>query len=239
MDSLFTEYEQVTQEMMNIVTEEFIAAKFFINLKDGAFTHRQLQYFATQYGYYSRNFPRILGAAISAMEPSSKWWAPIADNLWDEAGRGIANKTHEQLYRTFWLSVDPDILLDRNGLPCEPMSPAVTTAVRTFLQFFYQATPLEAMAAVGLGSELFAGDVMGFIGEALRHPAYNRERQVNTLFWDIHADEHEPRHYNLCRDILLEHRHPDDLRIMFTAARIIAVSEAQMYEGLYHEMIRL
>ncbi len=65
----------------------------------------------------------MLGAAISAMAPAGVWWIPLADNLWDEAGRGIPGKSHEELYKTFLLSADPQLTLDAQGLPPEPMSP--------------------------------------------------------------------------------------------------------------------
>ncbi|MCY0907742.1 MAG: iron-containing redox enzyme family protein, partial [Sulfobacillus thermotolerans] len=78
---------------------------FFEALAAGQYTPIQLRHFAIQYGYYSRHFPRVLGAAISAMAPYPQWWMPLADNLWDEAGRGVPGKSHEELYRTFLLSV--------------------------------------------------------------------------------------------------------------------------------------
>ena len=190
-------YEQVEEEMNRMVEKEFYEGAFFKNLLQGSYTLPQIRHFAIQYSYYSRNFPRVLGAAISAMAPIDAWWIPLADNLWDEAGRGVLGKSHEQLYRSFLLSVDPEISLDENENPPEPMSPAVETAIRTFIEFFYHATPLEAMAAVGLGSEMFAGNVMGTIAKGLQHPVYNAQRKLNVLFWTLHAEEHEPHHYQL------------------------------------------
>ncbi|WP_244893448.1 hypothetical protein [Ferroacidibacillus organovorans] len=43
----------------------------------------------------------------------------------------------------------PDVELDASGVPKQPMSSAVVAAVKTFIDFFRKATPLEAMAAVG------------------------------------------------------------------------------------------
>lgn len=197
----------------------------------------QIRHFAIQYSYYSRNFPRVLGAAISAMPPIDSWWIPLADNLWDEAGRGVLGKSHVQLYRTFLLSVDPEIPLDENGIPHGPMSPAVEKAIRTFIEFFRGASPLEAMAAMGLGSEMFAGSVMGTIARGLQHPSYNKTHPLDVLFWTLHADEHEPRHYQLCKDILIQYTDQDSLRTMFEVGRSIARSEALMYEELHREMM--
>ncbi|MCL6548906.1 MAG: iron-containing redox enzyme family protein [Alicyclobacillus sp.] len=235
-EPLLRTYEDVEREVLAVVRAEFFEAPFFTCLAEGRYTLPQVRHFAIQYSYYSRHFPRVLGAAIAAMEPRDTWWIPLADNLWDEAGRGEPGRSHEQLYRTFLLSVDPDLPLDSLGFPKEPMSPCVKRAVDTFIQFFRDADPLAAMAAVGLGSELFAGDVMGFIGQAFRHPAYNRHRRIDTRFWEAHARDHEPRHYQLCKDILATYTSPEALRTMYRAGASIARSEAAMYDGLHSEM---
>jgi pyrroloquinoline-quinone synthase len=234
----FETYEDVETAMMDVVRQAFHEGVFLRNLLQGNYTMGQIRHFAIQYSYYSRNFPRVLGAAVSAMAPIDTWWVPIADNLWDEAGRGEPGKAHERLYQSFLLSVDPDIPMNEWGIPAEPMSPAVDKAIRTFIDFFREATPLEAMAAVGLGSEMFAGDVMGTIAEGLRHPSYNIERNLNLLFWDVHANEHEPRHYQLCKDILIQFKTPEDLRTMYEVGRNIAQSEALMYQELHEEMMK-
>jgi pyrroloquinoline-quinone synthase len=235
----FQTYADVEKAMDAVVDKEFFDAPFLTNLLQGRYSDRQIRHFAIQYSYYSRNFPRVLGAAVSAMEPLDTWWVPLADNLWDEAGRGKPGHSHEQLYKTFLFSVDPEVPVDDRGIPTEPMSPAVGEAIQTFIDFFRNATPLEAMAAVGLGSEMFAGRVMKAIGEGFRRPEYNRDRQIDVRFWEVHADEHEPRHYQLCKDILEQYTRPDELRRMFEVGRDIAKSEARMYQGLHEEMMRI
>lgn len=239
LQTQFKHYEFVESAMLEVVEQKFYEGPFFKSLLAGQYTMRQVRYFAIQYSFYSRHFPRVLGAAISAMAPKASWWIPLADNLWDEAGRGVPGKSHEDLYRTFLLSVDPDIQLDQDGIPMQPMSSAVDKAVNTFVEFFRQATPLESMAAVGLGSELFAGQVMGKIAKGLRHLSYNQARPLNVLFWEVHADEHEPRHYQLCKDILAQYTSPKELALMFEVGREIALSEARMYTELHMEMLAL
>lgn len=236
---MFEHYEDVELAMNRLVEQEFLHGSFLSTLRSGTYTTEQIQYFAVQYSYYSRHFPRVLGAAISAMPPLDTWWVPLADNLWDEAGHGARGKSHEQLYKTFLFSAIPTIELDNHGMPSQqPISTAVSNAIDTFIDFFRKADPLEAMAAVGLGSEMFAGTVMGDIANGLRHPNYN-QNALNLLFWDIHADEHEPRHYQLCKDILEQFTDTDDLEVMYAVGSKIAKSEALMYEQLHQEMCRL
>ncbi|SFU86691.1 TenA family transcriptional regulator [Alicyclobacillus macrosporangiidus] len=232
-------YADVERAVEALVEEEFFNGAFLQTLGAGAYSYAQIRHFALQYAYYSRNFPRVLGAAISAMPPIDTWWVPIADNLWDEAGRGEPGRAHEKLYLTFLRSVVPDARLDANGIPDEPMSPAVQKAIDTFIDFFRHASPLQAMAAVGLGSEMFAGAVMGRIGQYFQHPAYNRDRVIDVRFWQVHADEHEPRHYQLCKDVLQSFTSPDDLKTMYETGKFIAQSEARMYQELHEEMMRL
>lgn len=231
----FAFYSEVEQAMQQIVQDAFYPQPFFQSLLSGSWSRRFLEYFTVQYAHYSAHFPRVLGAAISAMEPNDSWWIPLADNLWDEAGRGRQGHSHSQLYRTFALSVMSPSEFEHR-LVQWPCSLAVSTAIDHFITFFHHATSLQAMAAVGLGSEFFAGDIMGLIGQGLRHPQYQRFGPLNPQFWELHADSDEPRHYHLCRNVLLtlaSDRH--NLQCMFTSGQDIALSEANMYRQLYCE----
>jgi pyrroloquinoline quinone (PQQ) biosynthesis protein C len=220
-----------------MVKERIIEGRFLTTLLAGEFSEKQIEQFALQYSYYSRNFPRVLGAAIAAMEPLDKWWVPIADNLWDEAGRGNPKGYHSRLFRTFLESAAPNVEINDEHVPNVPVFPAPRQAVDTFLKFLRDASPLQAMAAIGLGSELFAGEVMGLIGKGLKHPNYNRSRKLNVTFWMAHADSHEPRHYQLCKDILAEYTDPQDLRTMYEAGAAMAMSEADFYDGIYDSIV--
>ncbi|MDB5084590.1 MAG: hypothetical protein JWN30_1476 [Bacilli bacterium] len=235
---IFNTYEEVETALWQVVHEHFFQGDFLTTLAAGSYKDDQIREFAIQYSFYSRHFPRVLGAAISAMPPLDSWWIPLADNLWDEAGRGAEGKSHALLYRTFLTSVDPSIHYDAKGYPIgATMQDCIMEAIDTFIKFFRACTPLQAMAAVGLGSELFAGAVMGKIGEGLQHPAYNQNRAINTLFWAAHADEHEPRHYQLCKDILQTFSQPDELRVMFETGSYIAQSEARMYDKIHRHLL--
>lgn len=225
--------------MDQIVHHYFYEGVFFKTLLHGDYSIDQLRYFAIQYSYYSRHFPRVLGAAISAMEPQSEWWIPLADNLWDEAGRGIMGRDHESLYRTFLTSVYPSITLDQHGIPLVPMSSSVSEAITGFIHFFRNATPIEAMAAVGFGSEYFAGTVMGMIAKGMEHPHYQRVHPIDVTFWTAHAHEHEPHHYQLCKNILMKEQNPINIEIMYRTGKEIAISEATMYTNLHKEMLKL
>lgn len=233
----FHTYADVEAALLELVEAKIVEGRFMRTLCSGAFTPAQIREFALQYSYYSRNFPRVLGAAVTAVEPLDRWWVPLVDNLWDEAGRGNPKGYHSKMYRTFLESVAPDVTINEENVPDYPVGDATKRAVETFIKFLQGASTLEAMAAVGLGSELFAGKVMGLIGEGLRHPNYNREQRVNVGFWMAHADTHEPRHYQLCKDVLVDFSQSEELRTIYHAGARMALSEAQFYEDLYEEMM--
>jgi pyrroloquinoline quinone (PQQ) biosynthesis protein C len=233
----FKSYEEVEQAVMNQVEERILNGRFLTALAKGEFTETQIREFALNYSYYSRSFPRVLGAAVAAVEPLDKWWVPLVDNLWDEAGRGNPKGDHSRMFRTFLESAAPDISISDEHVPDYPVSVPAKRAVDTFIYFLQNATSLEAMAAVGLGSELFAGIVMGTIGEALKHPNYNANRKLNVAFWMAHADSHEPRHYQLCKDVLVNFTSVEDLQAIYQAGVYIAMSEANFYEGIYERML--
>lgn len=230
-------YADVERAVMEQVEAQIVQGRFLKALQAGEFTAAQIREFALQYSYYSRNFPRVLGAAVAAVEPLDRWWVPLVDNMWDEAGRGNPKGYHSRMYRTFLESVAPDVVINEEHVPDYPVGAATKRAVDSFIEFLRQATTLEAMAAVGLGSELFAGLVMGLIGEGLRHPNYNEPGKVNVGFWMAHADTHEPRHYQLCRDVLIDFPAPEQLQAIYHAGVTIAMSEARFYDELYDEMM--
>lgn len=229
-------YEDVEKAIWDLVDEHIIEGKFIKTLRSGGFTPRQIKEFALQYSYYSRNFPRVIGTAVGAVKPEDDWWVPLVDNLWDEAGRGNPKGYHSRLYHSFLITAAPDIPTDEKYVPDYPVSATVKDATEVFIQFLKNCTPLEAMAAVGFGSEMFAGKVMGLIGEGLKHPNYNREQKLNVTFWLAHADHHEPRHYELCKNVLQRHTSEQELREMYRAGAYITLSEANMYDGLYERM---
>ncbi|AEJ41221.1 hypothetical protein TPY_3063 [Sulfobacillus acidophilus TPY] len=225
-------YRDVERAMQEFVSLAFYPQPFFQELGQGLWSSEFLKYFAVQYGYYSAHFPRILGAAIAAMEPDDAWWIPLADNLWDEAGRGVPGQSHQQLYRTFLVSVAPE-WGDPNARP--PLGDAVRRTVQGSLALLRVVTPWEAMAAIGLGSEFFAADVMGTIAQGLKHPHYQGDRPVDTRFWDLHAAKDEPRHYALCRAQLQRLEDPAHLTQALAVGQRFAQLEALMYHGIYDE----
>ena len=229
-------YDEVEQAMQRYIDQVFLNQPFFRTLLGGEWDGRVLRYFAQQYAHYSANFPRVLGSAIAAMAPEDRWWIPLAENLWDEAGRGIPGHSHAVLYGSFLHSVDPSSLLwypQRSQWP--KMGASVQGAVETFIDFFAEASPLEAMAAVGLGSEFVAGQVMGVIAQGLRHPRYQKPNPINTAFWDVHAEHDEPRHYALCSAVLREQTTAKNYDRVLDISKRIAGSESLMYEGIYQE----
>ncbi|WP_240675743.1 TenA family transcriptional regulator [Ammoniphilus sp. CFH 90114] len=233
---LFTDYQQVEQAIWEIVEKEIIQGEFMQSLLAGEWTPEQVSEFALQYSYYSRNFPRVLGAAVAAVMPEDDWWVPLVDNLWDEGGRGNPKAYHSKLYHSFLITAAPHVSTNEKYVPDYPVSPATVGAVDTFISFLRSATPLEAMASIGLGSELFAGKVMGLIGEGLSHDRYNQDRKLNLTFWKVHADHHEPRHYQLCKDVLVRFTSQEDLQTIYRAGAYITRSEARFYQGLMDRM---
>lgn len=234
---IFQTYEEVEQAVMAQVDKYILKGRFMTALRNGEFTEAQIREFALNYSFYSRSFPRVLGAAVAAVEPLDRWWVPLVDNLWDEGGRGNPKGYHSRMFRTFLESAAPDISINDEHVPDHPISIPAKRAVDTFIYFLQNATSLEAMAAVGLGSELFAGIVMGTIGEALKHPNYNQTRKLNVGFWMAHADSHEPRHYQLCKDVLINFTSPEELQAIHQAGVYIAMSEAKFYDGIYERML--
>lgn len=232
----FETYEQVEEAILQVVKEEIENGEFMQTLVAGEWNMQQVREFALQYSYYSRNFPRVLAAAVTAVIAEDDWWIPLVDNIWDEAGRGNPQAFHSKLYHSYMVTAAPDVPTNDKYIPDYPVAPPALDAVNNFINFLRNATPLEAMAAIGFGSEFFAGKIMGLIGKGMQHPNYNKESEINATFWTVHADIHEPRHYALCRNVMAQHTTPQELEAMYNAGAYITRCEARFYDGLYERM---
>ncbi|WP_053958251.1 hypothetical protein [Sulfobacillus thermosulfidooxidans] len=80
-------------------------------------------------------------------------------------------------------------------------------------------------------------DILGTIGQGLRHPRYQQQSSVNTTFWEVHACQDELRHYALCRTVLLKETPADSYQHILEIGQDIAGSEASMYDGIYQEAL--
>ncbi|MCL5972049.1 MAG: hypothetical protein M1499_05750 [Firmicutes bacterium] len=78
---------------------------------------------------------------------------------------------------------------------------------------------------------------MGRIAKDLEHPSYHDVHRLDLTFWTVHAEE--PRHNQLCRDILEQSSEPADFIMAQEVGQNIADSERGMYTGVHHERMML
>ena len=156
--------------------------------------------FAVQYQGYTSWFPRYLNCVMSKLE-SEQHRAYFQENLDEEGGyldeetlralkaMGIEEEwvqgvPHPILFRRFQLAVGIEARL-------EPLFPGAIKWRKDFLLMLQQATPAEAIGAMGLGTESMVKYVYRPITEAIRR--FTNLHQRDYVFFELHSevdDEH-------------------------------------------------
>lgn len=79
---------------------DFWNCRLLDELRSASLTHAELKYFFQEYSYFSVNFTRLLGAALSVME-NDRHRAMLSENLWEESGEKELEERHSVIYRKF------------------------------------------------------------------------------------------------------------------------------------------
>lgn len=135
---------------------------FLMALTNATLSEKQLYQFATQYGFYQDVFPRCLAAAVSKI-PNDETRLPVVKYLWEEHGEGDLSKCRKALYTLFLHHLSQTQGSDTS----EQLAPTAKY-INTLLELYVNADFLEALGALGLGSELFIGQESSLILSGLQ-----------------------------------------------------------------------
>lgn len=136
--------ENLREAALRVMKHPLLAA-----IGQGTLSAKAALHVFTQYGHYCEYFPRFLASA-AAKVPHEEWREPIVRNLWEEHGEGNPARSHRVLYRRFL-----DSLAARtDSTSClRTPGPAVSRYLARLDEFFRDASPLEAIGAIGPGTE--------------------------------------------------------------------------------------
>jgi len=159
--------------------------------------------FSEQFYLFCVTFHRCLGAMVSNTSDEDII-AMIADNLYDEMGRGSLRKSHLEILKRFSRSIgytEEDIRRVK-PLPC-------TQELNDLILGVCKADFYLGIGAAGLGAE--------FAGEKFFHAVYESFRNkpflhnADVTVYKIHAED-DTRHRQVMKDCLAKHLWNEDAR---------------------------
>ena len=161
---------------------------FLNRIKDGWLDKRQLHYFVGQYGIYCRYFPRFLAAAAANI-PDDPTRMALVENMWEEHGEGVLEKSHRILYNNFAKAVGYTIE------ELEQVPPLATTeiCIENLLDMCRNKHFLVGLGALGPGTEYFTNSEYSIIESGMKKFDFLSADDIE--FWTVHIslDEH---HYS-------------------------------------------
>ncbi len=142
-----------------------------------------------------REFTRFI-SAIHANCPYRDVQALLAENLWEEHGKGSSSRDHYSLIRKLTRSLGAnDEELD-HALPI----PATAEYINHCLQVTRNLSFIESMTAIALGIEFYMPVFFGSFAEALRSNYGSRKSDLEYLLVHVTEDElHSRRVVQLLR----------------------------------------
>lgn len=183
-----TDFFEALQESLQPDIDRILSHRFVKRIADASLSERQLQFFVGQYHWYCEHFPRFLAAAAANI-PDDETRFPLLENLWEEHGSGDLSGSHRTLYYHFAEAAG----LNRTAL--DAIEPLSTTRIccENMLQLCRYGHFLEALGALGPGTEYFTNREYSIIAEGLKN--YNCFDTNALDFWTVHIslDEH---HYS-------------------------------------------
>ncbi|AMA73380.1 MULTISPECIES: iron-containing redox enzyme family protein [Aneurinibacillus] len=220
-------YLILENEIAKMFDEQVINGPFYSAFSQRKLTDEQIAKFSIQYGHHRCYFHQLLGATIACAPPCDKWWAPIVENLYDECGRGVAGMGHGELYNTYLKSVIPDVELTAFGTPAIPAEDFIFEYNRLALDFYKNATYLEAFGYMGPGNELLTIPMYKSILIGLE------ERGYDLNFWKIHIEEVEEEHYGSIRNLLSSYEDEESLKQIENGAKTSIEHMKWFYNEFY------
>lgn len=219
--AFFVELEdELRLGIQKILTHPFLAL-----IKDAKLTKTQLQYFAKQYGIYCRYFPRFLAAAASNI-PDDETRMPLVENIWEEHGNGVLEKSHRVLFENFAAAVGVSKVELINAMPI------ATTGIccEHLLDICQDYDFITSLGALGPGTEFFTNEEYLIIEAGLKKYDFLSDSDIE--FWTVHIKLDEEHYSEMVRAMLpwtdsLENRH-----LIKTGAKKAIDLEILFWDGL-------
>jgi pyrroloquinoline-quinone synthase len=199
-----SQQKSTTEELFAVVKQEAFRDATFDAIRSGQMSRAGLKAWALQASLVVRSFTQFI-SAIHANCPHREAQALLAENLWEEHGKGNPQRDHYALICR---------LAQAFGATVEEIATVAPLAATTeYIHFCFRITRegsfIEGMSAIGIGIEYFIPHFFGAIAEAFRtHYGLSKE-DVEYLL--IHVGEDED-HAERSLELIERYADTDELR---------------------------
>jgi pyrroloquinoline quinone (PQQ) biosynthesis protein C len=183
-----TSQQRFVDELFRIMEEANYRDPMFNAIRAGRMSREGIKLWTLQAMFVVRQFTRFI-SAIHANCPHRDAQALLAENLWEEHGRGGEERDHYSLAKRMAKSLgasDEEISLAR------PL-PETADYINYCFKITRDGSFIEAMAAIGLGIEYYMPVFFGVMAESLRTNYGLASEDIEYLSVHIEDDEAHAR----------------------------------------------
>jgi pyrroloquinoline-quinone synthase len=179
---------RLSDELLNLARREGFRDPFFAALRNGQLSRDAVKRWALQASFVVREFTRFI-SAMHANCPHRDAQQLLAENLWEEHGKGREARDHYQLIRR---------MAQRLGASDEELATAAPLPETTdYINYCFKVTRdggfIEGMAAIGVGIESFSPRFFAALAEQLQSQFNLAREDVDYLLVHVGEDEDHAR----------------------------------------------
>jgi pyrroloquinoline-quinone synthase len=176
------------EELLAVIGEEPFRDPLFDALRRGRMSRAGIKLWARQAALVVREFTRFI-SAIHSNCPYADAQLLLAENLWEEHGKGITGRDHYSLIRNLAKSLGAT---DEEMDTTEPL-PETSGYIDYCFKVTRESSFIEAMAAIGVGIEYFSPRFFSALAEMFRAQFGLAADDVEYLLVHVGEDEDHAR----------------------------------------------
>lgn len=223
---------QFIEDLFTIMREEAFRDPFFDAARSGEMSRAGVRAWVLQAAIVVRQFPRFI-SAIHANCPHRDAQRLLADNIWEEHGRGVSERDHYNLIKEMAFS------LGATGEEVDRATPLAETSdyIDHCLRIARDENFIVGMVAIGIGIEYYMPVFFGALSDALcSHYGLSRS-DVEYLLIHVGEDEDHAR-----RSIEIVGKYADGREVKERACQALRETirlKRQFSEAIYAHCMRV
>jgi mannose-6-phosphate isomerase-like protein (cupin superfamily)/pyrroloquinoline quinone (PQQ) biosynthesis protein C len=193
-----TNQQMLYRDLLNKVRDEHPIwdNELLLACTNGDLNRDDFRYIFSQYYYYSKNFTKLLAAAL-VKNDNDFHRAKLSANLWEESGELDIDKRHSEIFRKFLINV---LDLDLEQIKVEPYTKLF---FKEYLDFCLNAESYECFAMLSFGTEGIISKLYSIFKRNLIKVGFSNN---DLLFFNIHI-ECDDKHSITLEEISLSYIH--------------------------------
>ena len=213
-------------ELLSILRENPYVDPMLEAARTGSMSRAGLRLWTLQVAIVVRDFTRFI-SAIHANCPHRDGQQLLAENLWEEHGRGVPDQDHYSLIRRLARSLGAT---DRDVDAVEPLV-ETDAYINHCLNVTRQKSFVESLTAIAVGIEIFMPAFFGRLAECLRSNYGLTSKDVDYLL--VHVTE-DKTHSRRALQLIDTYADTDEVKEKAKAAlREMLVVKQQFAEALF------